>query len=94
MLSVKPLLLRRGLRFTFLEFIPESVHSDRVERAKSDSDTARGFRGFVVEVLSYLESQWLIIMGYFKPKMVYFGVKWPLISSYLAVQVNMRVPSY
>ena len=22
----------------------------------------------------YLESQWLIIMGYFKPIMVYFGV--------------------
>ena len=27
------------------------------------------------------------IMGYFSPKMVYFGVWWPVISSYLAVQV-------
>ena len=30
---------------------------------------------------------WLIILGYFKPIMVYFGVQWPIISSYLAVQV-------
>ena len=25
-------------------------------------------------------------MGYFKPRMVYLGVEWPIISSYLAVQ--------
>ena len=37
--------------------------------------------------LFYLESQWLRIMGYFKPSMVYFGLYWPLISGYLAVQV-------
>ena len=36
-----------------------------------------------------LESQWLIIMGYFEPIMVYFGVWWPVISSSLAVQVSM-----
>ena len=34
-------------------------------------------------------SEWLIIMGYFKPIMVYFGVYWPVISSYLAVQVGV-----
>ena len=33
-----------------------------------------------------LDSQWLIIMIDFKPIMVYFGVEWPIISSYLAVQ--------
>ena len=45
----------------------------------------------MVRVVSlYLESQWLIIMGYFKPIMVYFGVEWPTISSYLAVQVCQR----
>ena len=38
---------------------------------------------------SYQESQWLIIMGYFKPIMVYFGVYWPSISSYLALQVDL-----
>ena len=27
-------------------------------------------------------------MGYFEPIMVYFGVQWPIISSYLAVQVE------
>ena len=36
--------------------------------------------------IMYLESQWLIIMGYFETIMVYFGVQWPIISSYLAVQ--------
>ena len=36
---------------------------------------------------NYLESQWLIIMGYFKPIMVNFGLWWPVVSSYLAVQV-------
>ena len=36
----------------------------------------------------YLESQWLMIMGYFKPIMIYFGVQRPVISSYLAVQVD------
>ena len=40
---------------------------------------------------NYLESQWLIIMGYFKPIMAYFGVWWPIISSYLAVQVVLNV---
>ena len=39
-------------------------------------------------LLSDLESQWLIILGYFKPIMVYFGVWWPLISSYVAVQAG------
>ena len=33
-----------------------------------------------------LESQWLIIMGCFRPITAYFGVQWPIISSYLAVQ--------
>ena len=42
----------------------------------------------------YLESQRLIIMVYFKPLilMVYFGVEWPIISSYLAVQVGSGSP--
>ena len=26
----------------------------------------------------YLESQWLIIVGYFKPIMVYLGEEWPI----------------
>ena len=29
-------------------------------------------------------------MGYFKPIMIYFGVEWSVISSYLAVQVASR----
>ena len=29
-----------------------------------------------------------MILGYFKPRMVCFGVWWPIISSYLAVQVS------
>ena len=29
-------------------------------------------------------------MGYFKPIMAYYGVKWPIISSYLAVQEFAR----
>ena len=33
-------------------------------------------------------------MGYFKPRMVYFGVEWPIISSYLAVQVGIVVVQY
>ena len=36
------------------------------------------------------KSQWLIIMGYFKPILIYFGVWWPIISSYLAVQVILN----
>ena len=40
-----------------------------------------------IQIRPYLESQWLIITGYFKPIMVYFGVWWPTVSSYLAVQV-------
>ena len=35
----------------------------------------------------YLESQWLRILGDFKPRMIYFGVWWLVISSYLALQV-------
>ena len=31
-----------------------------------------------------------IIMGYFKPVMVYFGVEWPTICSYLAVQGSFK----
>ena len=38
----------------------------------------------------YLESQWLVVMGYFKAIMVCFGVEWPTISSYLAVQVYLE----
>ena len=34
-----------------------------------------------------LESQWLIIMGYFKPKKGLLWVELPIISSYVAVQV-------
>ena len=40
-----------------------------------------------------LESQWLVIMGYFKQIMVYFGVLLPVISSYLAVQEAPGKPS-
>ena len=36
----------------------------------------------------YMESQWLIIKGYFMSIMVYFGVYWPVILSYLAFQVR------
>ena len=32
-----------------------------------------------------------MIMGYFKPIMVYFGVSWPVISSHLAAQVHSWV---
>ena len=30
--------------------------------------------------------QCLLIIGYFKPIMVYFGVEWPVILGYLALQ--------
>ena len=39
-----------------------------------------------LKIMTVLESQWLRILGYFKPLMVYFGVERPVISSYLAVQ--------
>ena len=35
----------------------------------------------------YLESQWLIIMGYFGSFLGYFGVEWPSILGYLTFQV-------
>ena len=41
----------------------------------------------------YLESKWLIILGYFKPILVNFGVWRPIISSYLAVQVFALDPN-
>ena len=66
------------------EQLGNSVHSEATPMSAKaitpQSNCCRGlknhqFYGPTLKVTKYtFESQWLIIMGYFKPRMVYFGV--------------------
>ena len=52
------------------------VVANNLHHGSYDKRTCFGLRGkYTYKVFTtFLESQWLIIMGFFKPTMVYFGV--------------------